>query len=596
MIDKRLLSLTKGSRIWIFAVVIIGLIIVILNVSQIFLIGHSLDQIRAEKYDISLIVIGLALIILLRSLFVGFGQLARHKIAAKTKITLRDKLYQQIIKLGPAFLSGERTGALVNTAVSGVENLEVYFGRYLPQLFLGLSIPLLICLIILCIDPITATALFLAQVLIPVSLMIIQKKLKAVSDRYWTSENHLMAQFLDSMQGLVTLKMFNRGKAQGDIVRTETEQLRQKTMHLLAVNQVSLIFIDWVASLGSTVLASGLAIWRLQQGTITFGEGVILILLSIELARPLALLGSFFHAGASGVSAAQHIFEILEKKPEVVDIVNPIVPSGCLSKIEFKEVGFSYPDTDDPDKFSDALNGVSFKINSGERVALVGPSGAGKSSIVNLLIRFYDPQTGTIFINGTPLTSIQLKWLRSQIAIVSQDTYLFYGTIADNLRLAKPDATIEELEQAARIANIHQFIAAQPDYYDSMLGERGLTISGGQAQRLAIARAVLKDAPIIILDEATSHVDIENEAIIQASLDKLTQDKTVLIIAHRLSTIRNANRILVFNKGKIVETGNFEELSKKGIWHPSALSITEDGSLSVRNTIPTQVNKGAVIG
>jgi len=573
LMDRRLLHLiTPRTRRWIGAVVGAGWLVVLLNVAQISLIGRLVDRIMGQRRLPGWVFPAFAALLLARAALVWWGRVASHETAAQTKLSLRDRLYAHLVKLGPSFLGDERTGALVNTAVEGIENLEVYFGRYLPQLVLGISIPLLLCIAVaLTTDRVTAGVLLVVQPLIPLSLMLVQRRLKGVSNRYWAAANRLSAQFLDSLQGLPTLKMFNRSRAWGDTLRTQTEQLRRDTMRLLAVSQISLFFIDLVSMLGTTVLATGLVLWRGQRGALTLGEGVTLILLSVELARPLALLGSFFHAGAGGVAAAQHLFAILETCPEVVEAPDASPAAHFVPHIRFADVHLAYDARPDPEdngrgpavKARSALNGVSFEIQPGETVALVGASGAGKSSIFNLLLRFFDPQRGRILLDGHPLKTLPLAWLRAHLALVAQDTYLFYGTVADNLRLARPDATRAEMEAAARAANVHNFIASLPQGYETLIGERGLTLSGGQAQRLAIARAVLKDAPIVLLDEATSHVDAENEAAIQQALERLAVDKTVLIIAHRLSTVRHADRILVLEQGRIVEQGSHLELLRR---------------------------------
>jgi len=569
--DRRLLQLiTPHTRRWIGAVVLSGWLVVLFNVTQIVLIGQITDRLLAQVPQPGWLLPAFALILLARAALVWLGRLASHKAAAATKLALRDRLYAHLVKLGPGFLSNERTGALVNTAVEGVENLEVYFGHYLPQLVLGLSIPLLIsAAVALTTDWLIAGVLLLSQPLIPLSLMLVQRRLRGVSGRYWAAANRLSAQFLDSLQGLPTLKMFNRSRAWGETVQAQTEQLRRDTMRLLAVSQVSLFFIDLVSTLGTTVLACALVLWRGQSGALTLGEGMALALLSVELARPLALLGAFFHAGAGGVAAAQHVFAILEIPPQVADApdgADAAATASLAPHIRFEDVYLTYDvpaDRGEGERTSEgrpALNGVSFEIHPGETVALVGASGAGKSSILNLLLRFFDPQDGQITLGGFPLKSLPLAWLRAQMALVAQDTYLFYGAIAENLRLAKPEANQAEIEDAARIANIHDFIVSLPEGYETPVGERGLTLSGGQAQRIAIARAVLKDAPIVLLDEATSHVDAENEAAIQQALARLTAHKTVIVVAHRLSTVRHADRILVLHEGRIVEQGTHATL------------------------------------
>lgn len=588
LMDKRLLRMiSRRAWRWIGAVILFGWGIVILNFYQIIMIGNILDRLQLNQliqWQLFLILLG---IFLIKGIFGWFGVLSGHKAAAETKVLLRDRLYDHIVKLGPGFLNDERTGALVNTAVEGVENLEIYFGRYLPQLFLGLSIPLLLCVAIgISIDWVTAAILLFCQPLIPLSLMIIQKRLAGVSEEYWKAANCLSAQFLDSLQGLPTLKMFNQSKAWGQKLEVQTEELRKDTMRLLAVNQISLFGIDLVSTLGTTVLTSVIVILRSRAGYLSFGEAVAVLLLSVELARPLALLGSFFHAGASGVAAAQDVFRVLETPIMVKSTGKNPTPGSLKPTIEFDNVVFSYPNQENEAQSTGefhrnaikALSGVSFKIETGETVGLVGASGAGKTSIFNLLLRYFDPQSGRILLDGQPIDTFPLQWLRSQFSLVAQDAYLFHGTIAENLLLANPDATQRELEEAATVANIHDFILSLPNGYNSLISERGASLSGGQVQRIAIARAILKNAPIILFDEATSNIDTFNESTIQKAIENIADDKIVMVIAHRLSTIRNMNRILVMNNGNIVEQGSHESLIKQRCIYTSLNNIHNNPS------------------
>lgn len=554
-LDRRLIELTRGTRKWIVAAIGLGWLIVALNVAQVSIIGRVIGEALEGQLRLEWLLLMFVGIVPLRAGLNWAARLASHRSAGQTKLLLRDRLYTHLLDLGPGYLESERTGALVHTAVEGVEALEVYFGQYLPQFVLGVSIPILLCGYIATMDWMTAAALLVTLPLIPASLMVIQRKLRNVSEQYWTSAGKLSAQFLDSIQGLTTLKMFNRGKARAEEMQGQAERLRQDTMRLLSINLISLFFIDWVSTLGTTVVACGMAAWRLQTGAITYSEAVMLTLLSLEMARPLILLGSYFHAGASGAAAAQRIFEILDIQPQVQEAPDAVSPVINTPHIRFEHVCLAYDNGERP-----ALEDVSFEIHPGEMVALVGASGAGKSSVVNLLFRFFDPQKGIISLGGNRLSYLSLDWLRRQMALVAQDAYLFHGTVAENLCLAKPEATQAELKAAARMTSVHDLIEALPEGYATQVGEHGLSLSGGQVQCIAIARAVLKDAPIVILDEATSQVDAESEAVIQRALKRLMKDRTVLVIAHRLSTVRRAKRILMLDKGHIVESGTHEEL------------------------------------
>jgi ATP-binding cassette subfamily C protein CydD len=431
--------------------------------------------------------------------------------------------------------------------VEGVEALDVYYGLFRPQMIVGLATPLLICAVVAAMDWMTGLVLLVAAPLAPLLMGMLQKRFRQVSSRYYARAGQLSAQFLDSVQGLPVLKMFNRGRAQGQEIFRIGEMLRRETMRLLAVNQLAIFLMDWGFALGVTTVAFVMAALRWKAGALSLGEGVAVILLSVEVIRQLNLLGAFFFAGAAGRTMIKAIREYLGRKPAV----NPgnTMPGLLTSSparppsIRFEHVTFAY------DRDGVVLDDVHFTIGSGKTVALTGASGAGKSSLVHLLLRFADPQRGRILLDGRPLTEYPLSWLRSQMAVVAQDTWLFHGTIADNLRIARPRATLEEMETAARAAGLQDFIVSLPRGYDTPLGERGARLSGGQAQRLAIARAILKDAPILILDEPTSHLDSRTEETVLAELDRLSRGKTVLHITHRLHTIRNADRLVVLREG-----------------------------------------------
>ncbi len=548
-IDKRLFS--PQTRAWVFVAAVAGLATVILNIALFAALGWAIEAVWTGKSVFSASVLVGAFALIASKGFAGWlERFAAAQAAADTKIAVRDAMYAHALRIGPGGLDRERTGELVNTAVDGMDWLEQYYSVYWAQFIVGMLSPALVIAYIAAQDAPTALILLLTLPLPPLLLGATSQRFKAVSDRFFAAANHLSAQFLDSLQGLTTLKMFNQGKARGEQFRQENEALRRETMRLLAVNQVMLFIVDSGFALATTVMLTLASLWRLSTDSIALGTAATFVLLSFELARPLNLIGQFFFAGAIGRSVAKKISAFLDTSPGVTE---PNQSAGLIvgaPEIRFEEVTFQYAERETP-----ALNRFSLTIQPGERVALIGASGAGKSTVFQLLLRFVEAQQGTILINGVPITAYSSDHLRAGIALVSQDPYIFYGTVEENLRIAKPDASPEELARALRAAHLDDVVAQLPSGLSTVIGERGSTLSGGQAQRLALARALLKNAPIVLLDEPTSQLDSQTEAAIQDSLDRLFQNKTVLIIAHRLSTASRADRIVVMESGRIVEMG-----------------------------------------
>jgi ABC-type multidrug transport system fused ATPase/permease subunit len=374
-------------------------------------------------------------------------------------------------------------------------------------------------------------------------------------------KNRNSSQYLDSIQGMSTLKMFNEGLRRGKQMEDGNEVQRRLTMKLLAVAQFQFVFLELGFALFSTAVAMGVALYRWSGGFMTPGEVVAVVLLSLEFSRTLLLIGEFFFAGALGREVAAEVVKFLDEKAPVSagEGRNPGSHPDKAVHIEFRDVTFTYPGVDSP-----ALENLSIELKPNETVALIGRSGSGKTTVTNLLLRTLEPDSGTILFDGIPERELALDWIRQQIALVPQDPFLFYGTIAENLRVAKEDASEAELIAATRAAELYDYIKSTPDGFNTRVGEQGAALSGGQAQRLAIARAFLKNAPIVVLDEPTSQIDVETETLLNRALARLTAQKTVLLIAHRLSTIEQADRIIVLERGRLAESGTRQELLANG--------------------------------
>ncbi len=536
------------------------------TVGQVFLAGDTLGGVGA-------LLLAFLVLSLVRAGLTWGGEVAANAVASHVKHDLRAQLTAHLLALGPAYARGERSGELANTAVEGIEALDAYFRQYLPQLALAALVPLTILLFVFPLDWVSGLVMLLTAPLIPLFMVLIGNLADALTRRQWTSLSRMSAHFLDVLQGLATLKLFGRSREQVRTIARISERYRHTTMGVLRVTFLSALVLEMVATLSTAVVAVQIGL-RLLYGHLSFEQGFFVLLLAPEFYLPLRLLGTRFHAGMAGVAAAQRIFEVLSIQPEAGATV---VPASTLSldlnhRLSFDDVYYAYDDGQRP-----ALNGLSFNLAPGEKVALVGPSGAGKSTVAYLLLRFVEPDRGMITVGGRPLRDLLPAAWREQVSWVPQEPYLFHGTVADNIRLARPDASLDEVAWAARHAHAHAFVEALPQGYDTVIGERGARLSGGEAQRLALARAFLKDAPLLILDEATAHLDPEIEAQVQEAMDRLLQGRTALVIAHRLGTVYRADRILVMDRGQIVEQGAHEDLLQRGGLYPQLVGAYSRG-------------------
>jgi ATP-binding cassette subfamily C protein CydD len=567
LFQKRLFQQARSARLDLSLTVVLGLLAGIVLVGQAFYLSQIINRVFLEAHalaDVQPLLLALLALSLARASLTWGSQVTAQRIAGQVKNNLRERLTAHLLALGPAYAHGERSGELANTTVEGVEALDAYFSQYLPQLAMAALVPLTILTFVFPLDFTSGLVLLLTAPLIPIFMILIGNLADRMTQRQWVSLSRMSAHFLDVLQGLTTLKILGRSREQAETIARISYRFGQTTMDVLRVAFLSALVLELVATLSTAIVAVGIGL-RLLYGRLLFENALFILILAPEFYIPLRLLGTRFHAGMSGMAAAKRIFEVLDTPlPVSVSTGSDIETSLSFpSTIRFTNVHYAYNDGQRL-----ALNGVSLTITPGQKVALVGPSGAGKSTIAHLLLRFIDPHQGHITVNGTPLSKLDLSAWRSHLAWVPQNPYLFHGSVAENIRLAQPGASFRQVAQAARQAHADVFIEALPQGYNTLIGERGVRLSGGQAQRLALARAFLKDAPFLILDEATANLDPEHERQIQAALEQLIQGRTALIIAHRLSTVYNADQILVMVNGQIVEQGTHDSLvSQAGLYY-----------------------------
>ena len=559
-IEPRLLVFTRGVRTRIAATVAVGLLGVGLGIARLALLGWLIGQVFTGKplQELVLPVVLIAVVMVLRGAAEHWRAVMAHETAARVQKALRRTLYDKVASLGPATVGRQRSGGLTLSMIDGVEQLETYFGQFLPQFMIALLSPLLIFMVVAFIDlPVAAVMLGFALLALFAPALWHKWDVRASIARM-TAYKSFAAEFLDSIQGLATLKAFGQGKARADKLEVEARDLFRRTMWVLGTNSLARGITDTsIAGGAAAALIYGAS--RVESGAMSLTALLVILMLGVEIFRPMRELRSVLHQGMVGLSAAQGIYRILDDRTSVADAPPATLSTVLAPTIVFENVRFAYPGT--RRTVHDNLN---FTAAAGERLGLVGSSGGGKSSIVRLLLRFYDPDQGRILLGGHDLRSLSFAQIRSLISVVNQDTFLFHGTVEENVRLGKPGASQAEMEDAARAANIHEFILSLPQGYQTVIGEKGIKLSGGQRQRLAIARALLRDTPILVLDEALSAVDAENEAVIQEALDRLMQGRTTLILAHRLSSVIDCDRILVLDRGHVAEEGKHGPLMSQG--------------------------------
>lgn len=561
MLNRRVIELTKGIKCSILFKALLGVAVSGTYVAQAVLLGKIVGQLYSKE-ELSVVIqsiLYISAIIASRLILIYYNSVYGKKIIGKVKNILRRRIYDKLLKLGPAFLDDERTGKLGSTMVSGVDYLEGYLTLYIPQILvcvIACGAMLIYVFSLHYVLGIISTAALIAVLISPVAF---GKILSESSNAHWAAYRNLTAEILDGIQGITTAKTYNAQERLGKLLKEKMRTLFSETMRNLKVNLAEIGISNFASGIGTSFTLAVAALLT-SMHIIPASSLLILLFMTNEVFRPANELAAYFHQGFMGITSMGGIFALLDEEEKIKDEGTKTIDikSADGFEIKYKNIEFAYNR-----KKNTVFKNLNFTVAKNEKLAVAGESGSGKTTIVNLLLRFYEPTSGSIYINGTDIKDLTLKSLRSLITVVSQETYLFNGTIKENLLHANEDADEEKLIDACKAANIHSFIQSLPDGYNTKVGERGLNFSGGQRQRIAIARAVLKNSPIVVLDEATSSVDTENENEIKQSLNHLLRNRTSITIAHRLNTIENSDRILVLLRGEIVEEGSHKELILK---------------------------------
>ena len=475
---------------------------------------------------------------------------ASYRASVDVKRILRDKIYSKLLRLGASYREKVTTSEVVQMAAEGVEQLETYFGKYLSQLFYSLLAPVTLFVILSFVNWQASLVLLVCVPLIPISIVAVQKIAKKLINKYWGIYTELGVSFLENLQGLTTLKIYRSDEKKAEEMDEESQRFRQITMKVLTMQLNSTSVMDIIAY-GGAAVGMIVTLTQFMKGNLSVHGALMMILLSSEFFIPLRLLGSFFHIAMNGMAASDKIFALLDL-PEPEEKAQTL--SGAEMDIEFTGVHFSYEEDD-----REILKGIDMEFPAGSFTSLVGTSGCGKSTAAAILMGRNRGYQGSVAVEGRELSDVQESSLMDQITLVSHNSYLFKGTVEDNLRMGRPDATEKEMEEVLRKVNLWGFLQAQQGLSTPVM-EKGSNFSGGQCQRLAIARALLHDTPVYIFDEATSNIDAESEEMIMDVIHKLAETKTIILISHRLANVVKSDRIYMMKEGCIAETGTHEEL------------------------------------
>ena len=555
MIKTRLVGLLSHAKKYIIYAILWLWVALLSQVLAVFSIADLLERVIYQSITAAVVertIITLILVVVVRFICERMGAKSSYLACVDVKRILREKIYKKMLKLGASYKEQVSSSEVVQVSTEGVEQLETYFGKYLPQLFYSLIAPLTLFAILCRVSIKTSVVLLICVPLIPISIVVVQKIAKKLLNKYWSIYTGLGDSFLENLQGLTTLKIYQADQQKADEMDVESQNFRRIIMKVLTMQLNSTSVMDIVAY-GGAAVGMAVALSEFLKGNISISGTICIVLLASEFFLPLRLLGSFFHIAMNGMAASDKIFKILDlPEPQTGE---KILPEGSLD-ISFHNVHFSY------EKDRKILKGINLYLPAGSFVSLVGESGCGKSTIAGIISAKNRGFAGEIMIGGIRLEEINETDLMKHVVLVRHNSYLFKGTVEENLRMAKPDATEKEMKAVLKKVNLLGFLQTQ-DGLQTKLMEKGSNLSGGQCQRLVIARALLSDAAVYIFDEAASNIDVESEELIMDVIHELARTKTVLLISHRLANVVESDQIYFLKNGEIQEHGKHEELLQK---------------------------------
>jgi thiol reductant ABC exporter CydD subunit len=550
VVDPRLLRRARPARRLLALDVAIGLAAAALVLVQATLladvVARAFDGASLRTVSVELVLLATAFA--LRGALAWAFETAGKRTAAVVLSELRLALVEHRLRRNPAALDGAESGEVAAAAVQGVDGLEAYFGRYLPQVVLACVVPVAVLVWVAAIDLTSAGIMLLTLPLVPVFMWLIGRYTEERTRRRWQALRLLSTQFLDVVRGLPTLRAYNRSRAAAATVAEVSERYRRATMGTLRVAFLSGSVLELAATLGVALVAVTAGV-RLVDGNLGFRAGLTVLVLAPELYLPLRQLGAQFHASADGLAVAERILGLLDGPAAVESRGALTPPSPAELPVRLERVSFAYPS-----RPGLVLDGLDLELVPGETTALVGESGAGKSTIAALLLRLAEPSAGRVTVGGVDLADCDPEAWRRLVAWVPQQPMIFRGTVAENVRLGDPSASDEGVREAARLAGADGFVAALPSGYDTLVGDGGRTLSAGERRRIALARAFLRDAPLVILDEPTADLDPASAELVADAIDRLRAGRTVLVIAHRPELAGRADRVIAIDRGKAVET------------------------------------------